>query len=250
LQRLIEREKRLQESLAQMYAAEVLLALDHLHERNIVFRDLKPDNVVIDEIGHAMLTDFGLSKEGVSTLNGTKSFCGSIAFIAPEILQRKGHNHTVDIYGLGVLLYDMLTGMPPFYDNNREKLYHNIKHARLGVPRWVPKPASAFIYALMEREPKARLGAESTKDVKSHEYFANLDFDALMRREMPPPVTFTVQSNGRSGSHRSGARLQENPFSDHVGAGRNQQTVSGWSFTGGSAPPEAGQSTLSRTGLR
>jgi len=238
LQRLIEKEKRLQDPLAQMYTGEVLLALNHLHQRKIVFRDLKPDNVVIDEVGHSMLTDFGLSKEGVSMQMGTKSFCGSIAFIAPEILQRKGHNHTVDIYGLGVLLFDMMTGMPPFYDNNREKLYHNIKHARLGVPRWVAKPASSLIYALMEREPKARLGAADTEDVKQHEFFADLDFEALMRRELPPPVSFNTPSGGKSGSRSGSHRIpqHENPFNDG-GSGRHQQMVSGWSFTGGAEPP-------------
>merc|ERR1712054_10233 len=184
LQALIEREKRLPESLAQLYTAEILLALSHLHERSIVFRDLKPDNIVIDAIGHAMLTDFGLSKEGVSALHGTKSFCGSVAFLAPEILQRKGHRHTVDIYGLGVLLFDMLTGLPPFYHPDREKLYNNIKHARLVVPSDIPEDTADFIKATMNKEQSLRLGAHDSNDVKGHRYFHNVDFDALMRREV------------------------------------------------------------------
>ena len=124
--------------------------------RSTVFRDLKPDNVVIDAAGHAMLTDFGLSKEGVLGQRGTKSFCGSVAFLAPEILLRRGHGHTVDIYNLGVLLFDMLTGLPPFYHPDRETLFANIKHARLVVPQYVPRTARSLIEALMEREPSRR----------------------------------------------------------------------------------------------
>jgi len=163
LQQLILREQKLQESISQLYTAEILLALIHLHDRKTLFRDLKPENVVLDERNHAMLTDFGLSKEGVAGSRGTKSFCGSVAFLAPEILLRRGHGHTVDIYNLGVMLYNMLTGIPPFYDRDRETLYANIKHKRLEVPESVPRAASALIYATMDREPSRRLGAEHTQ---------------------------------------------------------------------------------------
>jgi serine/threonine protein kinase len=236
LQKLIEKEKQLKCPLAQMYTAEILLALCHLHERQIIFRDLKPDNIVIDDIGHAMLTDFGLSKEGVSTLHGTKSFCGSLAFIAPEILSRKGHKHTVDIYGLGVLLFDMLTGMPPFYHSERDTLLHNIKYGRINVPDSVPKLASCLIHALMQREPTARLGANGTHQVKCHEYFADIDFDMLMRREMPPPVSINVAAPKRSPKNLPS---HGNPFHDRA-VGR-AQNVSGWSFA---APVELGELAL------
>jgi len=188
LQHLIQREKRLQLSISRLYTCEILLALIHLHERKTLFRDLKPDNVVLDEKNHAMLTDFGLSKEGVAGSRGTKSFCGSVAFLAPEILLRQGHGHTVDIYNLGVLLYDMLTGFPPFYHQDRETLFANIKHAKLEVPDYVPRAARALIYATMQREPSRRLGAEQTTDVKDHVFFDGIDFDAVMRREIPVPA--------------------------------------------------------------
>mmetsp|Transcript_53111 Transcript_53111/g.99549 ORF Transcript_53111/g.99549 Transcript_53111/m.99549 type:complete len:706 (+) Transcript_53111:92-2209(+) len=187
LQQLITRERHLQEPVARLYAAELLLALEHLHERKIVFRDLKPDNVVIDECGHSLLTDFGLSKEGVAGVHGTKSFCGSVAFLAPEILQRKGHGHTVDIYGLGVILFDMLTGLPPFYDPDKSTLFKNIKHATLKMPAFIPRRAAELIEALMARDPSNRLGANSTSEVREHAYFSEMDFNALMRREVPVP---------------------------------------------------------------
>ena len=94
--------------------------MEDLHRRDIIFRDLKPDNIVIDVEGHAMLTDFGLSKEGVLEHNqGAKSFCGSVAYLAPEMLKRVGHGKAVDWYLLGVVFYEMLVGSPPYYANNR-----------------------------------------------------------------------------------------------------------------------------------
>lgn len=231
LQQVIERMKKLPEPLAQLYTAETLLALIHLHERRIVFRDLKPDNVVIDAIGHAMVTDFGLSKEGVSALHGTRSFCGSVAFLAPEILERKGHNHTVDIYGVGVMLYDMLTGWPPFYDPNRERLYKNIKHQRLVVPQNVAEASAAFIYAVMEREPSHRLGAADSNDVKKHHYFDNIDFEALMRREVPVPLSSNPGTRKPAAPSPNYVPSKDNPFVKcRVTPPRESENLLGWSF--------------------
>lgn len=227
LQRLIEREKKLPETLTRLYSAEILLGLIYLHDRQIVFRDLKPDNVVIDDVGHCMLTDFGLSKEGVTALHGTKSFCGSIAFLAPEIILRRGHNQTVDTYGLGVLLFDMLVGLPPFYHPDRETLFNNIKHARLQIPRSVSKPASALITELMVRDPVQRLGARGTADIKKHEFFSSVDFEMLMRREVPVPMPLP-EPRARSLSRHG---RPENPFNVTSAPSGESRDVSGWSFS-------------------
>lgn len=126
LGKALGREKRFNEERSRIYLAEILLALEDLHKRDIIFRDLKPDNVVLDEEGHAMLTDFGLSKQGVLDNKGASSFCGSVAYLAPEMLKRSGHGKSVDWYLLGVLLYEMLVGIPPYFTTNKEKLFQNI----------------------------------------------------------------------------------------------------------------------------
>ena len=115
----LQREKKFTEERAKLYLAEVILAIQHLHERGIIFRDLKPDNIVIDEEGHALLTDFGLSKEGINGNEAAQSFCGSVAYLAPEILSRTGHGKSVDWYLFGVLMYELLVGTPPYFSKNR-----------------------------------------------------------------------------------------------------------------------------------
>ena len=115
----LQYEKRFTEDRARFYLCEVLLALEDLHKRDIIFRDLKPDNVVLDEEGHAKLTDFGLSKEGVFDSQSAKSFCGSIAYLAPEMLKKQGHGKAVDWYLLGVLFYEMLVGIPPYFTDQK-----------------------------------------------------------------------------------------------------------------------------------
>jgi serine/threonine protein kinase len=115
LSEYLQLEKTFNEDKTRLYAAEILLGLEELHRRDIIFRDLKPDNVVLDAEGHALLTDFGLSKEGVSDESQTKSFCGSYAYLAPEMLSRDGHGKSVDWYLFGVVIFEMLTGSPPYY---------------------------------------------------------------------------------------------------------------------------------------
>lgn len=229
LQQLINQQRRVQVNLARMYTAEILLALCYLHERKVIFRDLKPDNVVLDEQWHVKLTDFGLSKEGVGD-RGARTFCGSVAFLAPEIVARREHNHTVDIYNLGVLTFNMLTGMPPFYDNDKEKLFQNIRRAPLEVPEYVAVDAKAFIEAVMKRNPAQRLGAHSSAEVKEHFYFDSLDFGALLRREVPVPE-MTAGTPARSGGTRLPRGTPE-PFDRRDAAGSAASpVVADWEFS-------------------
>jgi len=138
-------EKRFSEQRAKIYACEIILALEELHKRDIIYRDLKPDNVVIDKDGHALLTDFGLSKEGVSDTLAAKSFCGSVAYLAPEMIKRNGHGKSIDWYLLGVVLYEMLVGVPPYFSSNKEELMNNIQRGKLKMPTYLSVEARELI---------------------------------------------------------------------------------------------------------
>jgi serine/threonine protein kinase len=185
----INREKKFDEFRARIYVCEVLLALEELHKRDIIFRDLKPDNIVLDEEGHAMLTDFGLSKEGVYDNSMARSFCGSVAYLAPEMIKRQGHGKAVDWYLLGVLLYEMLTGTPPYFNPNREQLYQNIQTGKLKLPSCLAAETKSLLKELMQRDQTKRLGARrDAEEVKEHRYFAGINWDSVLRRELKPPM--------------------------------------------------------------
>ena len=120
LSQYLELEGSFPELKAKRYICEVICAIEALHDKNIIFRDLKPDNICLDKNGHAIIMDFGLSREGVvGATKGADSFCGSYAYLAPEMLRKKGHGKAVDWYLIGVVLYEFLTGMPPFYDDDK-----------------------------------------------------------------------------------------------------------------------------------
>lgn len=111
------------EQMSRFYAAEVLLALEYLHDKlGIIYRDLKPENILLDTKGHVKLTDFGLSKEN----KRTNSFCGTPEYLAPEILLGQGHDSAVDWWSFGCLIYELLAGLPPFSSRNKTQLYYDI----------------------------------------------------------------------------------------------------------------------------
>jgi len=189
LGRLLQKERRLTEDRAKIYAAEIVLALEDLHKRDIIFRDLKPDNVVLDEDGHALLTDFGLSKEGVMDNISAKSFCGSVAYLAPEMLRRSGHGKSVDWYLLGVLLYELVVGQPPYFTNNREQLFKNIQTAPLKLPMFLSADLKNLLIALLNRNPQKRLGAGKidADEIKAHPWFKGMNWDDVLKRKLKPP---------------------------------------------------------------
>ena len=151
---LLDRLNNLPEDVAKIYAWEIILALEELHKHNIIYRDLKPDNVVIDEEGHLRLTDFGLSKEGIDDEFGTKSFWGSTAYLAPEVILRIGHGKPVDWYLLGVLIYEMLSGIPPFYSKDKKKMMRKIVRSQLIVPAFISIEARNILETLLTKDPK------------------------------------------------------------------------------------------------
>jgi serine/threonine protein kinase len=155
----LAKERLFGEELSRIYICEVLLALENLHSKNVMYRDLKPDNIMLDGTGHIKLIDFGLSKLNVDSDNySSGSFLGSHAYLAPEILASKSYGKSVDWYNLGVLLYEFLVGQPPYYKNDLEELYQNIQRGAIEFPRSMGLDARDLISRLMGRNPMMRLG--------------------------------------------------------------------------------------------
>ncbi len=186
------------EQRACFYAAEITLAIDYVHDLDIVYRDLKPENVLLDSRGHVRLTDFGLSKEGISnSSSGANSFCGTPEYLAPEILNRQGHGRAVDWWSLGALLFEMLTGLPPFYCRDREKLFEKIRRGTLEYPKYLSPRAQQILRGLLTKDPNRRLGSgpNDAGDIKAQEFFADLDWNKLMKGEIAPPWAPQINSS-------------------------------------------------------
>ena len=171
---------------ARHYMAETVLAIEYLHSQDIVYRDLKPENILLDRKGHVKLADFGLAKEGVLGSNTTKSFCGSPAYLAPEVVQQHGAGKPADVYGLGAILYEMVTGEPPFYSENARELMINIRTStKLNFPGRVSEEAKDLIKAVLNKEPSKR---PTIRQMKSHAFFKKINWEKLERMEVEPPV--------------------------------------------------------------
>lgn len=181
---ILKRYDTINEDVARLYIAEITLAIGALHSNRIIFRDLKPDNVLLDCHGHIKLVDFGLSKDNVSNDILYKSFCGSPSYLAPEMLRSKGHTKEVDWYMLGVILYEMLVGKPPYHHSKRERMFRNILSGPLVIPSFVSPEASNLIRKLLVRDPALRLGSgpHDFEDVKSHEFFHGLDWEKVLSK--------------------------------------------------------------------
>jgi serine/threonine protein kinase len=178
------------EPRARFYAAEIILAISYCHQLDIVYRDLKPENVLLTAEGHIRLTDFGLSKEGISSSSsGANSFCGTPEYLAPEILNRQGHGRAVDWWSLGALLYEMLTGLPPFYCQDRERLFEKIRKSELHYPPNIQRPAKMLLKGLLTKDPIRRLGSgpSDAEEIKSHGFYAEIDWVRLAAGEVTPP---------------------------------------------------------------
>ncbi|KAG8122643.1 hypothetical protein E2320_018153, partial [Naja naja] len=155
----LEREGIFMEDTACFYLAEISMALGHLHQKGIIYRDLKPENIMLNHQGHVKLTDFGLCKESIHDGTVTHTFCGTIEYMAPEILMRSGHNRAVDWWSLGALMYDMLTGAPPFTGENRKKTIDKILKCKLNLPPYLTQEARDLLKKLLKRNAASRLGA-------------------------------------------------------------------------------------------
>lgn len=144
--------------------------------------------MVIDGQGYAKLTDFGLSKEGVTDNFSARTMCGTPEYLAPEVLSRLGYGKAADWWSLGALIFEMLTGLPPFYCQNSRELYDCIKNGQVNFPDWLRGEARDLITQLLRKNPAQRLGGGpgDSEEVKQHEWFADIEWDLLLRRELEP----------------------------------------------------------------
>ncbi|KAJ1867979.1 Serine/threonine-protein kinase Sgk2 [Coemansia sp. RSA 989] len=226
----LQRERRFSENRARFYAAEITCALEYLHGMGVVYRDLKPENCLLDADGHVKIVDFGLAKEvgpvvwrtegstlySIEESGKTGTFCGTPEYLAPEVLLRQRYGKEVDWYCLGAVLFEMLTGLPPFYDQDNNTMYRRILHEQLQFPSSLPPPvrgngtyndssgtpnsigrlAQDFIMRILERDPEKRLGhgVFGTESVKRHVFFHGIDWGKIYRQEYAPPFVPKVSS--------------------------------------------------------
>ncbi|KAG5268116.1 hypothetical protein AALO_G00208420 [Alosa alosa] len=185
----LSKEVMFTEEDVKFYLAELALALDHLHGLGIIYRDLKPENILLDEEGHIKLTDFGLSKESIDHENKAYSFCGTVEYMAPEVVNRRGHTHSADWWSYGVLMFEMLTGTLPFQGKDRKETMTMILKAKLGMPQFLSPEAQSLLRNLFKRNPSNRLGAgpDGVEEIKRHSFYSNIDWNKLFRREIHPP---------------------------------------------------------------
>ena len=193
---------RMRQDQAVFYAAEVLLALEALHAQTIAFRDLKPENVMLDADGHVVLVDLGLAKRGVSLLRGSDSLVGTPEYLAPEVLLHRPAGLLVDVWALGMLLHELVMGLPPWYVANPKEVMRRIVEEPLDLgssPR-LSHAARTSLTAMLTKDPHRRLGSRSlvttagARACRSADVFRYVDWDRAEARALPPPFPRPVRS--------------------------------------------------------
>ena len=216
---LQNRERALSEHEAKFYAGCVVLGLEYMHDRGIAWRDLKPENLLIDTAGYLKITDFGFAKR---IPPGTRSYtlCGTPEYLAPELVSQSGHGKAVDWWAVGVLIYEMVAGFPPFHQEDRVQMFRAICNSQYRMPEHFSPALKDFIKQLLVRVPNRRLGCMQggVAEVKQHPWFAGFDWDALAQRKMAAPYVPKVSSPEDASNFDSAS------VPDHPPAGRYQST--------------------------
>ncbi|KAL6711062.1 Serine/threonine-protein kinase [Coniothyrium glycines] len=231
----LQKEQRFDINRARFYAAELLCALECLHGFNVIYRDLKPENILLDYTGHIALCDFGLCKLDMKDEDRTNTFCGTPEYLAPELLTGAGYTKSVDWWTLGVLLYEMLTGLPPFYDENTNDMYRKILTEPLHFPgpEVVPPAARDLLTRLLDRNAEKRLGAKGAAEIKAHYFFHSIDWRKLLERKYEPSFKPNVV-DAKDTANFDREFTSEAPTDSYVDGPMLSQTMqqqfAGWSY--------------------
>jgi len=211
----LSQEKSFTEDRAKFYAAQIVSGMIYLHSNGIIYRDLKPENILLSSAGNVIMTDFGLSKEGLSAADSrTATFCGTPEYLAPEIIKGEDYTKAIDWWSVGTLVFEMLTGLPPFYTEDEENMYHKIMTADLVFPSYFSPEVSDIISLFLRRDPKERL--QDPQKIKSHPWFHDIDWFKLERLQIPPPFVPHVK-NEEDVAHIDEEFLQEDVNADDEG---------------------------------
>ena len=201
----MQRKRKLPEDHARFYSAEIVLALDYLHSKGIIYRDLKLDNVLLDIEGHIKLTDYGMCKEGLKKGEQTSTFCGTPNYIAPEMLRGENYDFSIDWWALGVLCFEMMAGRSPFEINENpsenpdlnteDHLFQIILEKPIRIPRSLSVKATSVLKGFLQKMPADRLGsADGLREIKQHLFFKTIDWQLLEQRLIQPPYKPQIQS--------------------------------------------------------
>ena len=183
------KEKRFTNEKAKFYLVEIILAIEFLHKNNMMYRDLKPENVLLDKNGHIKITDFGLSKILSKENEKTYTICGTPQYLAPEILSSEGYDNAVDWWSLGCLMYKILIGIDAFKFSKNQSLSPEMYEIEILIPDYVTKEANDLIRKLLVINPKKRLGSGpgGADKIKNHSYFKDIDWEKAWNKELTPP---------------------------------------------------------------
>jgi protein kinase A len=193
----LRRAGRFSADVTRFYLASIVLAIDYLHAKNIIYRDLKPENLLLDRVGYLRIADFGFAKV---VEDRTFTLCGTPEYLAPEIVLSQGHGKAVDWWALGILAFEMLAGYPPFFDDHTLGIYEKILRNEVAFPSHVDPYAKDLIRGLLTADRSKRLGnlRGGAKDVMGHPWFAGVDWGSLERKEIGAPIIPRVSNMGRS----------------------------------------------------
>jgi len=185
----LSKERQFSEDRTRFYGAEIICAIDYLHTNAIIYRDLKLENLLLDKDGHIKIADFGLCKEDIRWGSTTKTFCGTPEYLAPEVLDDVNYGRAVDWWGVGVVMYEMMVGRLPFYNQDHEIMFENILASDVRFPSKMSDNARDLLTGLLVKEPAQRLGGrpEGAKEIMRHVFFETIDWNALQEKKIAPP---------------------------------------------------------------